>query len=244
MKVTAGVKKGIGKELCDDTAVVGDNILNEQMESFDVEAPCCIGLADGVGGNNGGKDASMFVANALIGLSNTNDLELESKMKRINENLVNYSKGIPGKEDMATTLSVLVFSYDKAYLVHVGNTRIYAKRGSFLKQITTDHTTYQWLLKTGQIEAAEACNRNEIISAFGGGNVNICKQIDIKELALDTLPSTIVISTDGVHDHVPQDDLEDIMTEEITDIQKIEKMISMAEEKGSVDDKSVIIIRL
>ena len=54
-------------------------------------------------------------------------------------------------------------------MIHCGNSRIYSLQGNFLKQVTEDQTTYQWLMATGNIEAAEHCNKSEIRGAFGGG---------------------------------------------------------------------------
>jgi protein phosphatase len=69
---------------------------------------------------------------------------------------------------MATTLTGFYFNDGQYKIVHVGNTRAYVKQGKYLKQITSDHTTYNWLLNSGQIEAAAKCNRSEITNCFGG----------------------------------------------------------------------------
>ena len=53
------------------------------------------------------------------------------------------------------------------YLFHVGNTRVYGLQGNYLKQLTEDQTTYQWLLNIGQIEAARSVIRMQITQLFG-----------------------------------------------------------------------------
>ena len=55
MKVTGEVRKGIGKKVCDDSALVNDMIVNEESCAFELEGHFNVGVADGVGGNSGGN---------------------------------------------------------------------------------------------------------------------------------------------------------------------------------------------
>ena len=91
----------------------------------------------------------------------------------VNKDLLYYASSSSGKENMATTLTGLIMTSDSGYLFHVGNTRVYGLQGNYLKQLTEDQTTYQWLLNIGQIDAAEKCSKNEITHCLGG----LCKGI-------------------------------------------------------------------
>jgi serine/threonine protein phosphatase PrpC len=46
----------------------------------------------------------------------------------------------PEADGVVTTMSMLLFRGDYYYLAHVGDTRVYRKRGAVLKQLTVDHT--------------------------------------------------------------------------------------------------------
>lgn len=74
---------------------------------------------------------------------------------------------------MATTFTAMIISAEKGIFAHTGNTRICQLNGSYLKQLTDDHTMYQYLLDTGNFEGAENCNRNMINSCLGGGRMII-----------------------------------------------------------------------
>ena len=131
---------------------------------FENISPKIIGISDGVGGNAGGELASQFLCERVLSLSEGNILY---KATDLNESLLKYAFSINGKEKMAATFSAVVFGEDTRIL-HIGNTRIYAVQGSYLKQLTTDHTTYNHLKLRGLHEEAEHCNKSEIVSCFGG----------------------------------------------------------------------------
>lgn len=244
-KISVGVKIGNGKIECDDTALVGLNIVNNDDFITETDGPICVGIADGVGGNKGGKDASLFVMNELskVDFESLSQEALIRVIQSINDRLLEFAKTNVGKETMATTLSAIWLGNEKSYLIHVGNTRAFMMRGSYLKQMTVDQTTYQWLINCGQNEAAENCNKNEILSCMGGNNPKLIEQLVVKEVFEDNVPQTILMTSDGIHEYVDIDSMEDIMSEEETDIDIIHKMIENAEINESNDDKTVLILR-
>ena len=53
----------------------------------------------------------------------------------------------------------------------------------------------------------------------------------------------IILTSDGVHEHVLIDELEDeINNENISPLQICEKIINIAKRNGSADDKSIVIV--
>ena len=92
----------------------------------------------------------------------------------------------------------------------------------------------------GQLSAEEAESfdkKNEIIACFGGGTSILFKA---KVFAAD-IASPIMLTSDGIHDYLSADDLEDIIDEYGVSLQACEKMIEAARRNGSTDDASVII---
>ena len=55
MKITISAVKGINKENCDDAVLVDDCLISEENREFDKSNLKMICIADGVGGNSGGK---------------------------------------------------------------------------------------------------------------------------------------------------------------------------------------------
>lgn len=144
---------------------------------------------------------------------------------------------------MATTSTAIVSAGEKYYLVHVGNTRMYVGQGLYLKQFTDDHTTYQWLLTHGQLEAAESCNKNEISACMGGGNKNLIQQIEIRQIFENGIPDCVMLTSDGIHEYVDIDKLEELTFSGKSDVEIIKEVMEEAENNGLEDDKTLIILR-
>ena len=148
---------------------------------------------------------------------------------------------------MATTLSGICISDEKARSFHIGNTRIYVFQGSYIKQITEDHTSVNWLVKTGKLSKKEAetyDRRNEITACFGGGNPALINSLVFEE-SNEVLSNAkrIVLTSDGVHEYVSVDELEDVLNNEAFEpISMCNEILNLAKANGSTDDKSIVII--
>lgn len=238
--VSYSVQTGINKAVCDDSALIGSAVINASSGEYELEAPCVIALCDGVGGNAGGRDASMFVCEGL----KTADFDnLGDSLRALNASLVAFAADMGEKKRMATTMTALFMGECGCFLAHTGNTRLYELRGGFTRQLTTDHTTYQYLLSAGYPERAEACNKSEITSAFGGGDTRILSRLDISRVFERGLPKSLLLTTDGVHDTLSQDEIEAFLASAQSDSALCAALCAAAAEKGSCDDRSACVIR-
>ena len=59
-------------------------------------------------------------------------------------------------KDMGTTLDVCLIYNNKAFIGHVGDSRIYRIRKAFMRKLTQDHSYVQKLVKDGTITQEEA----------------------------------------------------------------------------------------
>ncbi len=233
MNIYASTRKGKNKLHSEDRIVVDEVILNDECRLFENISPKIIGVSDGVGGNAGGELASHFLCERAISLS---EGELVNNANELNEKLLKYASEINGKEKMAATFSAVILSEDTRIL-HIGNTRIYAVQGSYLKQLTTDHTTYNHLKFRGLYEEAERCNKSELVSCFGGGtNRLFCPDIEIVTV------NKMVMTSDGIHDFVDIDRMEDIICSEKSCQEKCNLLMQLALDNGSCDDMSVVLV--
>lgn len=246
MKVVYKIVKGINKEKCDDSALVGTIVINNESGSVEAEDITHICVGDGVGGNAGGDEASIFLMRNVSELKTEySNEQLREKLLNINEMLLEYAKTVSGHENMATTFTALFFEKNGVKIAHCGNTRVYALQGSFLKQITADQTTYQWLVSTGNTDAAENCNKSEIRGAFGGGNSKYADLLVVENVFERGLPPLILLTSDGIHDSLDIDEMEDIVVAEgVSSVEKINKLIDTAISKGSLDDCTAILVEI
>ena len=103
--------------------------------------------------------------------------------------------------EMGTTLTALWLVHGKAIMAHVGDSRLYLRRGTFLRQLTEDHTLVGMMLRHGRLTQAEAADhpmRHVLLNSLGGKEA---VQIDLR--VFDVRPGdTFVLCSDGLSDHV------------------------------------------
>lgn len=237
MKVIAITKKGIAKAENEDRIIAGKSIISEGVFSAELNHGI-LAIADGVGGNNAGAVASHFVATKL---STQKDINFET-LKRINNDLVQLSCNENSYSKMATTLSGVLFSRSENKLFSIGNTRVFSLQGGkYLKQLTNDDTTINYLIATGQLSIQEAENfdkKNEITACFGGGTTDLFR---IKISTLDTINSPIIITSDGIHDHLSVDRIEEIIEQYGMTEEACKAIIAESRCAGSKDDTSILL---
>lgn len=224
----------------EDSVLVGNTLLSNEADTFPIPKDGFICVADGVGGNNGGAYASSFILENIQSISLPVDVnKLRDSVVQINDLLIQKSLNDTSLSAMATTLTGLLLSDSTSFLIHVGNTRAYVRQGRYLKQVTQDHTVYNWLLKAGRIEEANACNKNEITNCFGGGTGTLLSKLHISEFG-DF--SQMLLTSDGVHEYVDIDILEKKLNEDSSGQDKCSDILEAALSAGSDDDMTVILV--
>ena len=138
-------------------------------------------LADGMGGYNGGEIASSLAVQTAKNYIENNFKDVEKDRESIIQlvgssieyaNMVVYekSKENPELQGMGTTIEVCLIYNNKAYIGHVGDSRIYRIRKNFIRKLTQDHSYVQKLVKEGTItkeQAAHHPQKNMLMKALG-----------------------------------------------------------------------------
>lgn len=237
MNIYAATKKGNNKTESEDRIIIGKSIITSGCYSTCLYNGV-VAIADGVGGNNAGAVASQFVASKLCELT---EFTIES-ISLINNQLINLSKSNPNYYGMATTLSGVFISSNETSLFSIGNTRVYSLQNrKYLKQLTSDDTTLNYLLASGQLNKNEAerfDRKNEITACFGG---DTCELFKVKISNCVTLQMPLLMTSDGVHDYVSVDKMEEIIEEYGISLAACNVMISVAIANGSRDDASILL---
>lgn len=237
MNVIAVTQKGLNKTENEDRIIVGKTIVSGGTLFSEIDNGI-IAVADGVGGNNAGAIASHFVANKVCYLK---EISVE-QLKAINDELISVSNAVEWQKGMATTLSGICCTESKPQLFSIGNTRVYLLQSrKYLKQLTTDDTTLNYLLATGQLAPEDADSferKNEITACFGGGSADLFK---VKVNYIEPLVAPVMITSDGIHDYLSVDQMEDIIEEHGLNEKTCFEMIQAARNNGSLDDASIII---
>lgn len=124
-------------------------------------------IADGMGGYNGGEVASSLAVKSAKNYIENNfaqtDKDKESIIQLVASsleyaNMIVYEKAQTNKDlqGMGTTLDICLIYNNRAFIGHVGDSRIYRVRKEFIRKITQDHSYVQKLVKDGKITEEEA----------------------------------------------------------------------------------------
>ena len=237
MKIYAATKKGNEKAENEDRMVIGKSVLSSGV--FQTEEDCrVIAVADGVGGNNAGAVASHFAASKVCQM----ETATQDFFSEINKELLSQSETIAEWNGMATTRAGFCIHADALDLFSIGNTRVYLLQSrKYLKQLTADDTTLQYLLSSGRLSEEDAKSfdrKNEITACFGGGNPALFR-MKIEQTERFSVP--FMITSDGIHDYLSPDAMEDILSQSGISAESCEKLIAAARQNGSPDDTSIIL---
>lgn len=245
MKITYVSKHGKEKTESQDCILVNDEVINDYAGRLDVtlERLC---IADGVGGVPGGYEASSFVLKNFINKKIFKSVEeLREHLLNINDELIKYASKIPEKKAMATTFTGIVRIDKKIYLMHAGNTRLYAVKEKEVVQISTDHTNYQAMVVDGVISKDEEyVGKNVIYCCFGTGNREYLNALQVEEIKLKFSPEYLLFTSDGIHDYVDDEKLKQILDANKDDRNKILSLLDEAQTNGSGDDCTVVVARI
>ena len=208
-------------------------------------------LADGMGGYNGGEVASNLAIQSAKSYIENNFKEIEKDKDSIIQligcsmeyaNMIVYEKSRENKEleGMGTTLEICLIYNNRAYIGHIGDSRIYRIRKEFMRKITQDHSYVQKLVKDGTITPEEAIHhpqKNMLIKALGC-NAFTEPDVMVKGFQKDDI---LIISSDGLTNLVPQNQIFKLAKENIEQAPK--ELIEIANNNGGFDNITVIIIK-
>ena len=208
-------------------------------------------LADGMGGYNGGEIASRLAIQSAKSYIENNFGNIEKDKDSIIQllgssmeyaNMVVYEKSKENKEleGMGTTLEIVLIYNNKAYIGHIGDSRIYRIRKSFIRKLTQDHSYVQKLVKDGQITQQQAEHhpkKNMLMKALGC-NAFVEPDVMVKGFLKDDI---IVMCSDGLTNLVNQEEIYDFARVNIE--QATKDLVNMANERGGYDNITVVIIK-
>lgn len=208
-------------------------------------------LADGMGGYKGGEIASKLAVTCARNYIENNIKETpkdkESLIQLVGSsveyaNMVVYekSKEDPELEGMGTTLEICLVYNNRAFIAHVGDSRIYRIRKEFMRKLTKDHSYVQKLVEDGTITKEEADRhpkKNMLMKALGC-NAFVEPDVTIKGFLKG---DTIIICSDGLTNMLTQEEIYNIATNKFEYAPS--DLIEKANKKGGYDNITVIIIR-
>ena len=148
----------------------------------------------------------------------------------------------PDYRGMATTLTLYLGVWPRAYLLQVGDSRCYLLRHGELTQITRDQTMAQELVDAGIMAASDAATTrlaHTLSSSIGG------RQTDPKVTRLDmTWGHVVLLCSDGLTRHVSDERIRDILRSMTSAKQACDDLLQEALDGGGSDNITVLLVRL
>lgn len=201
------------------------------------------GVADGMGGHNGGETASAGARDGLIAALTGKEPSmavLQEGIKQVNVDLFRQQAEDEKLSGMGTTLSVVWMSEHFAYFGHVGDSRIYLFREDKLEQMTDDHSLVGELVRAGYLTPEQAenhPNKNVILRAVGTEE-GIDVDLGVEERQAGDL---WMICSDGLHGMVPDSRMEAILREHEPE-NAAKMLMEAALAAGGRDNISVVLL--
>ena len=228
LRATSRTDVGLVRKNNQDTVILAEGLM---------------GVADGMGGHNGGETASTGARDGLLRLlaGKTPDRDtLEEAVKQVNLELWERQEKEESLSGMGTTLSLLWPDREKMLIAHVGDSRIYLLREGRLRQVTRDHSIVADMVRRGLLTEEQAAvhpMRNYITRAVG---TETEIQVDILELERQPGDRWLICS-DGLHGLLDREELQKLMSganlEEAAD-----QMMRDALDRGGLDNISLVLI--
>ena len=220
-----------------------------------------LAVCDGMGGANGGEEASRI---ALEAFSGEIKAVLEPRIKEgrldasgvdlklllgnaaecANKAVFGEAKARPELSGMGTTLVGLLVTPVGALWVNVGDSRMYRICEGEIKQITHDHSYVQYLVDMGKMtpeEARYSTNRNIITKAVGTEQEI---EADIETVDMSGEQDTyFLLCSDGLTGMVCDEDIAAIVSGEGEPEEKVLSLITAANLNGGSDNITVVLLK-
>jgi PPM family protein phosphatase len=212
-------------------------------------------VADGVGGGARGEAAARLAVETVTQYvtdsmrcyyaNNADDTEfsqaLEEAALQCHADCLQRASQDPDAGGMATTLTLFLGVWPRAYLLQVGDTRYYALRRGELLQISRDQTLAQDLVDLGVLSRSDASRSrlaNTLSSAIGGRQT-----APVVTRMTSEWGNVGLLCSDGLTRHVPDERIRDCLRNIRSAKQACEDLVQDALGGGGTDNITVVVFR-
>lgn len=243
LEIQALSQVGLVRDNNEDMVSLGGILLRDDAMSLpiitlDEESQFYLLVADGMGGHEHGERASQGLLEHLDhcfkeGLIKADTLEddLRFYVKMFNDELNQQAKEEGQVRLMGCTLTGVVWSQGKAYLLNAGDSRTYRYRDGILRQLTQDETMRGL---TGNPYDSKA-----LLNCIGGGAEGNLMMEDLTERLHKG--DLLLICSDGLTDMLSDEEIEQILSEPVL---PVDDLYEAACGRGGVDNVSIILAKI
>lgn len=195
---------------------IGNRAINEDLiKPFITQNITGFILCDGLGGHGMGNIASEIAANELekcFNNVNTVDVSIiKDCIYKVNSIILKKQIDINAKSKLRTTLTALIIYEKRAYLCHVGDSRIYAFRNNKILFRTHDHSVPEMLALSGKIAEQDIRHhpdRNKVLKVFGMDEENFRCSIEVLD---NQNIQAFLLCSDGFWELIDEEKMENLL---------------------------------
>jgi len=211
-------------------------------------------VADGVGGSAGGETASRLAVEVVTryvsesvqcyyasGADENFLTSLQEAAMQSHADLLAMADAQPELAGMATTLTLWIGVWPRAYLLQVGDSRCYILRDGELTQLSRDQTMAQELIDAGVMARAEASRTrwaHTLSSAIGGRHT-----APLVTRLEQQWGNVGMLCTDGLTTHVSDDRIRQRLRMMTSARQVCEDLLQDALDGGGTDNITILVGR-
>ncbi len=204
-------------------------------------------VCDGMGGHAAGQIASELACKTFIDVylnhpSEDPGLAMATAVIAANRFVLDVARSVPGRQGMGTTLSGLILLQGLAYVVQVGDSRIYRLRAGALVPLTTDHTWVNEAVMAGIIrpEEVETHQYKHVLTRAIGADDQVRPDINAWEVEAGDL---YMLCSDGLLNHVSDEIIEEHLRT-YAPAEATWRLVGAALQGGGSDNTTVMVVRL
>ncbi len=204
-----------------------------------------LAVADGLGGEAGGEEASAAVIQALLRC----DLEFPSLERRlqelgraileVNQELLDAVERDPDKKGMGSTLTAALLHQGRLGWVHLGDSRLYLLHARGLEQLTRDDRFLQDFIDSGELTIEQAAVhplRNHLDQCVGNPGITVHQ--GIRSLLGG---ERLLVCSDGLYEMCEPERIETILRHASDPANAAQALLAAALRGGGLDNITVIV---
>ncbi len=213
-------------------------------------------VADGVGGTEGGEEASRtalanvteFLATSLQAYYSSPDAReeafrgtLQKAATESHNTVLKRAQELSDARKRATTLTLWMGVWPYAYVLQVGDSRYYIYRDDVLTQVTRDQTYAEDLVDAGAIsrdQAKDSPLKNVLSSAIGGK-----ENLPVVTRLTSHWDNIHLMCSDGLTKHVSDDRIKSRLRSMVSARETAELLLQDALDDGGTDNITIIVGR-
>ena len=208
-------------------------------------------VADGMGGHSGGFEASRIAVDILgntFGMADASEDPreiLKTGIQRANQAVRQVASNNPVLQGMGTTIVAAIIADGRAWIAHVGDSRIYLLRAGECALLTLDHSRVFRMVEEGMISLDQVDEHpmgHVLERSVGAADV---VDVTVREKSVPLQKGDrLILCTDGVTGMVKDEELPGLFDVQKPLFEAAQMAIGLALQRGADDNTTVGVLEV